>query len=491
MRISILACLACLAACGSNNESGDDLSATADLSHAPDPLAMSCDDAIADVYTLPSSLPAFDPSHRGDVFRCAFDRALTAAQINAEITAIGYVGPPVENDVNVYRVAYRTTRAAGAGAGYSSALLLMPQQHRRSDLYVVTGHGTVGLADKCVPSKMNLTDPTITDTVVIYDLGLAGDGYIVMAPDYAGYGYGQVVHGWSLAADEAQSLLDGTRAMKNLIAPSALPGKFAMLGHSQGSHAVLSAQALAPTYGMNGEMVAVAPMAVLWFSDLTWGASLSPLVGLTTAQNSGVIAYGLFYYYGHGELYDGPGGGLAMIQASKRDAVKQLLTTGCNDDVANGVAALGATPSDIYDQNFVASLQQCMIFQQNCDIDPAKTWMQRALADRPTIDAHGAPMLAWHGAVDTTIPPDRAQCGFDKIDADLAAATNPTATFTVCGDAQADHGGVIKRDLDYVNQWFSAKVGGMPDPPGCPGPGPLGHSGDMSTLTCATPPANL
>ena len=59
----------------------------------PPELAMACSDALADVYTLPSNLPAMDDTHRGDVFRCATTESLSAYKVNKQIDAynIGYM----------------------------------------------------------------------------------------------------------------------------------------------------------------------------------------------------------------------------------------------------------------------------------------------------------------------------------------------------------------------------------------------------------------
>src|SRR5438067_12840638 len=60
----------------------------------PSILAVSCRDDLAGFFTTtPSDLPAFDPSHRGDVVRCATERAVTADQLTKTAKALGYVGP--------------------------------------------------------------------------------------------------------------------------------------------------------------------------------------------------------------------------------------------------------------------------------------------------------------------------------------------------------------------------------------------------------------
>jgi hypothetical protein len=465
---------------------------------APEPITLSCNDTLDAVYELSASLPPFDATRRGDVFHCAYEGYVSASDANAALTSYGYLGAPVANGMDIYRIAFRTRRSAPASRGtdggtpegpegFSSARVFFPDQ-RRPEAYVVTAHGTAGEGAPCVDSKRGVLDPANPQSSKIFNLALAGNGWLVIEPDYAGYGYGQAPHGWSLAEDEAHSVLDATRAMKQLVDPSQLPAKVFFLGHSQGSHAVLSAQAFARSYGMEGQLIGVVPMAVLWISDLTWGASLSSLAMLTTQHDAAAISYGMFYFYGHGELYDGPGGGLTMFQAAKRNAVKAIMENNCEEDMTTVLPSLGSTTADIYDPAFISAMESCMVYQTGCGQEPAATWVGRAIADRPPIDPDGAPIVAWHGAKDIDISPSRAQCGFDKIRNDLARASQPTATFTICGDPEADHGGVIQRDVDWVTQWMAARATGQPDPPGCPGPGPLQPPG--GTLTCAVPPLN-
>jgi hypothetical protein len=468
-----------------------------DMSVPADPLAITCTDSKDDVFTLPSDLPAFDPTHRGDVFRCSFEQHVAAADANAALTALGYTGAPIPQGMSVYRIAFRTERAAPASGssdggiaspeGFSSARLYIPD-NPRSEAFVVAAHGTHGEGTTCADSRSFILDPAFTDSSKIYGLSLSGSGWITIAPDFAGYGYGQAPHGWFLPEDEAPPILDATRAVKNLLLPSALPPQVVFMGHSQGSHVVLSAQALAKSYGMEGQLIGVVPMALLWFSGQTWGASLSPLAGLTTQKDAAAISYGMFYFYGHGELLDGSGGGLTMFQPAKRAQVKQLLDTTCESDATTALPPLGTTTADFYDPAFVNAMESCTIYQTGCTVEPAATWLRRALDDRPAIDPYSAPIVVWHGAIDKDIPPARAQCGFDKLARDLQSASAPTTTLTICGDSGADHTGIVQRNIDWVARWIDARVTGQPDPPGCPGTAPLQPPG--GTLTCATPPLN-
>lgn len=462
----------------------------ADMATPPPPppaLLQACSDTVPDVYTLPAQLPPYDASHRGDVIRCAYDKYLSAAGINAAMLAYGYKGPTLPSGAWVFRIAYRTERIAPAGSttvpeGVSSGVLFVPDTPRAGGPLVIFAHASVGIAPSCAPSMYDLLGATTGDDHRGAVLALAGYGWLTLVPDYAGFSYGEAP-GWSVAEDEAHSVLDATRAAKQL-APS-LTGQVVFVGHSQGGHAALSAQAYAKSYGMEGQLIGVAAYAPLWLSAYSWAGILAPAAGFTTANAGYAVMYDLDYFYSHGELYDGPGGGLAMFPPAKRDAVKSFLMGQCNPMAPPGVpiTSLGTQPSDIFDSNFVSSLSGCGLGFGGCTDATAMTWTARFAADRPPIDANGPPLLIYDGGMDTNFPPARAQCMFDKINADLMATASPTTTISTCLDPDAQHFDIMRRDIDYANQWIAARAGLGADPAPCM-PFPTG-------LTCQTPPPNL
>lgn len=453
----------------------------------PPMLLQACSDAVADVYTLPANLPTFDSSHRGDVIRCAYDRYLSAADINTAMTGYGYLGPALPSGLWLFRIAYRTERIAPAGSktvpeGVSSGILLVPDVPQAGGPLVIFAHASVGIAPPCAPSTYDLLGAPMGDDHRGAVLGLAAYGWTTLVPDYAGFGYDEPP-GWSIAEDEAHSVLDSTRAAKQLV-PS-LTGKVAFVGHSQGGHAVLSAEAYRASYGMEGDLIGIAAYAPLWLSAYAWAAILSPAAMFTTKDSGYPVMYDLDYFYSHGELYDGPGGGLAMIQPAKRDAVKSFLMNQCSPIPPPGVniTTLGDTPSDIFDSAFVSSVSGCGLGFGMCSDATAMTWTARFSADRPPIDPKGPTILMYTGGLDTNFPPPRAQCMYDKINADMMGAMSPTTTISSCFDPNAQHFDIMRRDVDYANKWIAARAGLAAEPAPCT-PFPTGQ-------TCMTPPPNL
>lgn len=322
-------------------------------------------------------------------------------------------------------------------------------------------------------------------------LPLAGHGWLVVAPDYAGFGYGSTT-GWMLAEDEAHSLLDATRAMGRLLTPGTLSGKVALAGHSQGGHAVVAAQAIARSYGLEGTLEGVVGFAPLWFSNKAWAGSL--LVTKTDKKNT--FAYTLEYFYTHGELYDGKGHGVDMILPEKQEQVRSILTTRCLWDVDDEMPGLGTSATDVYNKEFVTNLGPCGVMDQ-CTKPPADVWVERFSADRPAVDPEGAPMLLWFGGLDTTVTPGFAKCGLDRMRSDMGDAAE--SKIKVCADPTAIHGGflgrsdnltggITRRAADAADAWLSARLLGTAEPAACPGEEAL--SPDGGALTCQTPPPN-
>jgi pimeloyl-ACP methyl ester carboxylesterase len=487
-----LVSLIALAGCSNSHDTTTTDMAPAGLGPAPT-LAIACTDQQADVYTLPSGLAAMDMSHRGDVFHCAVTESLTAAQVTAASAAYGSTTANATSGFWTYRVAYRTLRntPAGGGApveGDSAAFLIIPDKPLANGPLVVWAHGSVGIAPKCAPTLTDLRapGPQLDFPASIYKL--AGYGYTVIAPDYAGFSYGQPP-GYFNAEDEAHSILDATRAAAQLL-PS-VPDKVVIVGHSQGGHAAMAAHAYAPTYGLHGTLAGVAVMAPFWTSMSIWAAGVADATGLKTATDSTAIFYTMEYVYSAGLLRGDPQQGLAVFQAAKQAGVKDAMVGGECYDAAR-LQAVGAKPSDFYDPNYVSNVGfNCAAnpLSPDCTMAPstpagdAPLWSSRWKEDRPALDPMGAPLLVWYGGMDSYVKPGWAECAREKLARDFSAPGSTTMV-RYCFDAAADHGGLLNgSDPDYINAWIAAQAGAGADPGSCPA-FPTG-------MSCLTPPTDL
>lgn len=473
----------------------------------PPTLAMPCSDAVADVYNLPASLATFDETHRGDVFHCAAGESLTAAKVNAEATNYGYTGPALPSGFWSFRIAYRAKRPAPDATpatlveGDITATVLVPDHLRANAPLVVFAHGSVGLAARCAPSRYDLST-TVASTINTQEdfpanlYELAGYGYPVIVPDYAGFSYDQAP-GYFSAPDEAYALLDATRAATNLLPTTLVPAdpKVVIIGHSQGGHAAMAAQALVnqPGFGMKGTLVGVTAFAPFYFSMAAWEAVITSgaaALDYNTTNAGPNLLFGLDYMYSVGELYDGAGHGLDNVVAAKRDAAKAAMYSTnagakCRDYAS--LTALGTYGTDYMDMTFGDTVGNCGLYGPNttqkfCDQGDAPKWVARWRKDRPPLDPAGAKTLIWFGGMDKFVPPGFGQCSLDTIATDKA-----TAVTQICFDSGAGHQEIVRRQGDYVNQWIAHQADAtQPDPGTCPG----FPSGDMG-VACTVPPANL
>ena len=442
------------------------------LGPAPD-LAIACTDALADVYTLPSGLPTMSDAHRGDVFHCAVTESLSAYKVNQQIAGynVNYpvaTAPTEMSGFWTYRIAYRSERntvAAARAEGDMAAVLLVPEKPLAGAPLIVFGHGSVGVAPKCAPSHLSLAGAVDDQDYPPALYRLAGAGYTVIMPDYSGFSYGQVP-GYFDAEDEAHGILDATRAAANVLKTP--PDKVAFVGHSQGGHAVVSAQAFAGSYGHAMTLIGVASFAPLWVSLDLFAAATTSTAGLMTSTDVSSILYAMEYAYSAGELDEGSGHGVDVFATAKQAAAKDTILGGeCYDSAK--LQALGATPGDFFDQTYVDTVGSTCALGGQCTDALSVKWKAHWDADRPALDPNGAPMLVMLGGMDSFVTPARAQCGMNKWAADLGSGA--AATITYCVNAAAAHRDLVRTDdVGYVLQWIANKAGIGSAPAACTAP---------------------
>jgi pimeloyl-ACP methyl ester carboxylesterase len=178
------------------------------------------DDAL---YVPPSPLPAGKP---GDIIQITDPTVITGGAVQ-------------------YKVLYLSTTAKGAPTAVSGLVIVPPTLKPDAPVMSYT-HGTVGMADKCAPSKNGQQgEPQSAAQEFV------GAGYVVAATDYEGLGT-PGVHTYVVGRSEGVAALDAVRAARQLTGTS---GKSVIWGHSQGGGASLWAAELAPTYAPDANVV--------------------------------------------------------------------------------------------------------------------------------------------------------------------------------------------------------------------------------------------
>jgi len=464
-----------------------------------------CNDSFESIYAQPRNLPRHDASRRGDIVRCSTGRTIAVEEVRAGLARRGFIGVAAQRPVQIYRLTYRTERLQGRG-DVSSAILLAPAPRLRATSesgqveteesietdalrrgggppLIVFGHGTVPYGQSCGYSRLDPGSDE-SDRELGALVAFATQGYTVIMPDYAGFVAGSPISGYMLSDDEARSLLDATRAVRKLVRNP--PSRVVMVGHSQGGHAVLSAQAQARSYGLSGQLVGVAALAPFWAPGRTFGAIFSPEFMFNTTEHSPQLAFAVEYFYTHAELYDGRGRGVELFKPQVRGALSRFVAS-CNFYEPLRPEEFGNTAADFLQPDFYNAVTACGVYGgEACGSPLASTWHNRFRADRPPLDRSGAPVLMWAAKNDRVIDPSLSKCAIDKIASDLPAGS--PAKFTFCGDDDADHESLIGDQLGWITRWIEARARGAAEPEACPGESAIQGS---EPLSCLTPPGNV
>lgn len=443
---------------------------------------IACTDSIDSVYTTDPGDVSSKP--KGAILKCAKDMDMTAAQLQAAAQAQVDAGNPPYKGANftsgahVYRVLYRTERGdTNNSPGYSSALLLLPETPRNGGKnlpVVVAAHGSFGLAAGCAPSKNLADEPDLpTNGQYVQEdyrhlvLPLVGLGYAVIAPDFAGYanwgGAGNPPPTYDDAADIGKSVLDGARALRQLV-PSSLSQQAVIVGHSEGGSAAFSALALAGSYGLDGVLAGVAVYSPLWISRRSYGALLSlPSQFGFSSSKAGVVS--LWYHVSKSTLTDGPDAGYELIQPSKTPDLQQFFNNDCwapsfPDLTKNGEKSA----NDYFDPAYVQAMSSALgLFGSGSCGDggaaqECQTWVDRMTADWPHLDGGAAqvPVLVWYANGDTTLPPDYMQCAFNRLAVDGVKAQYcyDTTDNSIDGVPQG-HAASVAFNSQYVADWIA------------------------------------
>ncbi len=421
--------------------------------------AASCEDALDSVPDPVAPPTAWSASMRGDIVKCAYDRKVSAEEMKQHFQDEKMPEPSLSTGAYRFRVAYWTERGEGEPVLTTSALYVPEQRRADPSPLVVAGHGSVGVADKCAPSREDPEGFPRDFRSQVYTL--AGDGWVVIAPDFPGLGTAGAAT-WMSSLDEGHAMLDATRAARKLAGAGFFSEKNAIVGHSNGGHAALSAQSYAKAYGTEGSVDAVVVWAPFWLSNGAWGALITPIGNALITP--AFLAMGMFYFRGHLEAYEGTAHTSDAFLPEQREAIDTFLEGGCWQNVARddkGPQDIGLEKgADAYITEYTGEVGQCG-FNGTCDTELAKTWKGRWAADRPPPDPT-IPIVLWHGKKDDFLTPGFQMCGIDRL-------TGQNADLTVCFDEASDHSTVLTLSADWVRGYLEAKLLGGAAPGACTG----------------------
>lgn len=247
-------------------------------------------------------------------------------------------------DLDVYRIEYRTVDPAG-NLTPASGTLMVPR----------------GADPVCTGSRPLLLYAHGTSTDRNYDLGdvvagnstegvmlaavFASQGYIVVAPEYVGYGNSTLgYHPYLVADQQSRDMIDALSAARSALPVASAPsttdgGKLFITGYSQGGFVAMATQRAMQDAGQ--VVTAAAPMsgpyALSAFGDAIFEGQVS---------NSAAVNFALLvnsYQHVYGNVFASPGD---LFEAKYAASMKDLLpsTTSVGD-----LQAQGKLPSALFD----------------------------------------------------------------------------------------------------------------------------------------------
>jgi dienelactone hydrolase len=230
---------------------------------------------------------------------------------------------------------YRSIGPDGRPVAVSGTVAIPKGRPPRGGWPVISwGHATVGLADRCAPTR--------SDVLKGYDRPLLRRwlraGYAVARSDYEGLGT-PGVHPDLIGSAEAHAVLDVVRAAR-AFAPAIDRGAVVLAGHSVGGHAALWATAQAPAYTPDLHIratVAFAPSSHL----AEQAANLHALV--TPRGDLGAVAAVIV----RGAEAADPALHIARLLTPRGRALYPAVLTGCLPDLAAGPYN-GVAPADLF-----------------------------------------------------------------------------------------------------------------------------------------------
>ena len=406
--------------------------------------AQPCTDSAAEVIAATPGNGAL-----GERRACHFERTLTTAQVTSALPT----APSAPSEVDLFLIAYRTTRRGGL-PGVGTARVYLPRTPRPGPLPVISvGHGSGGLADSCAPTR----DPN-----GLLDMALpwASRGYAVIAPDFAGLGNASV-QGYVDNHDTGFSTLDSIRALRSLLPPGAIDARAILIGYSQGGGAVLAAQGLEGAYGSGGIITAVIAVAPEYFTRLNsfgYVTMLRAPDALTVAQGYTRPVVAAQRHYAWFENTLGAGRGVDSFPIATGAGTVAALESRCLIDLGAWLPLNRQRVRDLIDETLRTTFLSC-VDGTGCQ-NPGKQLYDGMVSDLIPGDPFGAPVLYLQGGLDTVMPVgEEAACNVPYLRADLVP-------LTYCTDDFAAHNNIFSRNVELVRTWGEARLLGQ-TPPAC------------------------
>jgi len=238
--------------------------------------------------------------------------SFTANDINNIISA-GVAAPEAKCDIKIEKVTYQTEGSAGEITNATAALMLPSgggadcQGDRPILLYA---HGTTTDKNYDFSQVGNPSNPAVGEASLIA-ANFAAQGYIVVAPNYAGYDDSELsYHPYLVADQQSADMVDALDSARSIIDQQQSDsvtnvddsGELFISGYSQGGHVAMATARLLES--QNKPVTAIAPLsgpyALAAFGDAIFAGNVN--IGAT--RFAPLLATGLQKKYG--DIYTSP-----------------------------------------------------------------------------------------------------------------------------------------------------------------------------------------
>lgn len=329
---------------------------------------------------------------------------------------------PTEHGVTLFRLRYSTVAPDGRQVA-ASGLVALPRGRTRARGVVSWHHGTASLRS-AAPSNKDVVNGLLPAAV------FAGHGYVLLAPDYLGFGVSDEPHDYYLTEHMATVATDFVVSARTALVEQGLevPTPLLLGGFSEGGHAALAVQRRIERTPMVGlEFVATAPVAAA--VDL---AGLGVAGALAGGSRFGSL-YLAWIAKSYASFY---GESLASVVRADWIAIVERYFDGNHEGDAT-VAALPTDPRALVTDEFLAASDR-----------GGEHWLLARLAENGFDDwvpAH--PVRMYFGRDDRDVTPDQA-----TQFAARAAAGGGDITAVCVGDV--DHDDSLLPAVPLLRNWF-------------------------------------
>jgi acetyl esterase/lipase len=277
----------------------------------------------------PSSVPPTTVPERPPEAFYAVPDPLPPGPPGALIRATPIAGPTVIPDSRAWAVLYHSRDFDGRDVAVSGLVVAPPGAAPAGGRPVVVwGHGSVGLADRCAPSRGGVKDAFGGPVA-----SLLQQGVVWAATDYQGLGTPGPAR-FAVGLSAGRAVLDAARAAQRLDAGAG--GRVVLHGHSEGGHAALWAAELARAYAPELQVLGVAASAP--------GAELAAGLRVEAAAGPATLTSGaMLLVVAWSDVYRAP---LDVLTPAGRKAVGRVRST-CLQELMADPEVVAVRPRDL------------------------------------------------------------------------------------------------------------------------------------------------